>query len=268
MTRPPNRDGDLPRRVALIGTITGCMIALLVAFEMSAAKRAPASVAQPVAVVPASAPIAAEADVFRSLLDDRASAGDAARRSSAHPRTLATFRALRAYPGAPPRVPHGLTSDELRMTRCPTCHERGGWVERFSAYAPVTPHPEFEACLQCHAIDAAVTGIPLPGRAPDAVCRQCHDPGNPASMSGAQEVDAASWPEPAPAAAGEPQPIPHDLQLRGNCVACHVGPGAVVEIRTTHPERSDCRQCHVVADPENDGLFRRTVAVTTDRGTP
>ena len=45
--------------------------------------------------------------------------------------------------------------------------------------------------------------------------------------------------------------IPHPLQLRENCLACHGGPAARAELRTTHPERVRCRQCHVpdVAGP-------------------
>tara|TARA_R110002126_G_scaffold27665_18_gene92880 strand:- start:1338 stop:1682 length:345 start_codon:yes stop_codon:yes gene_type:complete len=42
-----------------------------------------------------------------------------------------------------------------------------------------------------------------------------------------------------------PPVMPHPLQLRENCLACHSGPAAREEIRTTHPERSNCKQCHV-----------------------
>jgi len=53
------------------------------------------------------------------------------------------------------------------------------------------------------------------------------------------------------ATVGAPPRIPHALQMRGECLACHAGPGARVELRTTHPERVRCRQCHVpeVAGP-------------------
>jgi cytochrome c-type protein NapB len=33
--------------------------------------------------------------------------------------------------------------------------------------------------------------------------------------------------------------------MRENCAACHTGPAAREEIRTSHPERTRCRQCHV-----------------------
>jgi cytochrome c-type protein NapB len=47
------------------------------------------------------------------------------------------------------------------------------------------------------------------------------------------------------ATAGAPPTIPHRILMRENCIACHDGPGAREEIRTTHPERTRCRQCHV-----------------------
>jgi cytochrome c-type protein NapB len=199
----------------------------------------------PVRVSAAVTPIAAEASVFRTRPGTLASAPDAERRTTAHPRTLTTFRALRAYPGAPPRVPHGLTRDELHSTHCNTCHERGGYVTRFAAYAPVTPHPELSACLQCHAVDAAVSPVALPDRAPDAVCRQCHAAGGPAAGDIALDWRSAAWPALARSDDGTPPVIPHELALRGNCLACHMGPAAIAEIRTTHPERADCRACHV-----------------------
>jgi nitrate reductase (cytochrome), electron transfer subunit len=190
-------------------------------------------------------PIAAEAGVFRTPAGDVTGAARSARRPDAHPRTLATYRALREYPGAPPRVPHGLTADEFRGSLCNTCHERGGYSPRFGAYVPVTPHPEMANCLQCHATDAAVVGTPLPDRRADALCRQCHAPGR-AAESPALDWRPAAWPAVRGAAAdGTPPDIPHDLQLRSNCLACHMGAGAVAEIRTTHPERANCRQCHL-----------------------
>ena len=48
---------------------------------------------------------------------------------------------------------------------------------------------------------------------------------------------------------GGPLLIPHSLQMRENCLACHAGPQAVVEIKTSHPERQNCQQCHV---PDRD----------------
>ena len=44
---------------------------------------------------------------------------------------------------------------------------------------------------------------------------------------------------------GSPPAIPHQLQMRENCLSCHAGPSAPKEIRVSHPERINCRQCHV-----------------------
>ncbi len=44
---------------------------------------------------------------------------------------------------------------------------------------------------------------------------------------------------------GSPPMIPHQLQMRESCVSCHAGPSAPKEIRVTHPERINCRQCHL-----------------------
>jgi nitrate reductase (cytochrome), electron transfer subunit len=200
-------------------------------------------------------PIAAEADVFRTRPGDLAIEPGAARRPEAHARTLAMYRSLREYPGAPPRIPHGLTADEFRGTQCNSCHERGGYVARLSSYAPVTPHPDLADCLQCHVPDDRLVGIELPA-APggDAVCLQCHVPGEPPPMFAEVDWRAPTWPATGQQALPDAPPLmPHDLHLRGNCLACHMAPAAVEEIRTPHPERANCRQCHIPAGSTDAG---------------
>ena len=44
---------------------------------------------------------------------------------------------------------------------------------------------------------------------------------------------------------GSPPVIPHGLQMRENCLACHAGSAAPKEIKVSHPTRVNCRQCHV-----------------------
>jgi len=138
-------------------------------------------------------------------------------------RNLNSYYELRQYPGSPPRIPHAVAytySDGLGD--CLACHERGGYVEELDAYAPVTPHPEKEMCYQCHVpkrhdelfVDSDWLSVPPPKL------------GN--SQMG-----------------GSPPPIPHSLQLRDDCIACHTGPAAVAEIRVEHASRGNCRQCHV-----------------------
>jgi nitrate reductase (cytochrome), electron transfer subunit len=148
-------------------------------------------------------------------------------------RTRAVYYARRAYPGAPPVIPHAVDEREAFGKACLACHGSGGWVPRFDAYAPVTPHPEMLSCRQCH--------VPQAGR--------------PAFR-------ASDWQTPAPPALrgaamrGSPPPIPHALQMRENCRACHGGPGAVAELRTSHPERVTCRQCHALGAPPAPAFTR------------
>ncbi|MEQ8331535.1 MAG: hypothetical protein RH859_13835 [Longimicrobiales bacterium] len=181
-------------------------------------------------------PITEEAAVFSTRAADLAVDPTVQGRPGASGRSLAGFRALRAYPGAPPRIPHALADDEFLQATCNQCHRRGGWAPRFGAYAPVSPHPEFSNCLQCHV------------------------PANTGELFRPTGWVAAAWPVTGRRAMeGSPPVVPHALEMRGNCVSCHAGPAAVAEIRTTHPERANCRQCHVPAlgGPEPGAAFSR-----------
>ncbi len=203
-------------------------------------------------------PIAAEAHPYRTRPGDLAVAPDVERRTAAQPRSLEIYRGLRAYPGAPPRIPHGLTDREFRENLCNSCHARGGFAPRFGAYTPVTPHPEYTDCLQCHAPDAMTVGLGIPELTPDLVCSQCHvDPDQPPPSLVSLDWQPMAWPELGQRAMeGSPHWIPHTLQLREDCMACHGGPSALPEIRTTHPERADCRSCHVPVDEAEDVFTR------------
>lgn len=137
---------------------------------------------------------------------------------------LNTYYNNRAYPGAPPVIPHPLGSDKgIGENACLQCHENGGYVNKYNAYAPVTPHPQMVNCKQCH-IEQKTTG----------------------------QFTQTTWQRPsAPeisnnALPGSPPIIPHSLQMRENCLSCHAGPSAPKEIRVKHPERSNCLQCHAV----------------------
>jgi cytochrome c-type protein NapB len=191
-------------------------------------------------------PIESEAGVFRTQPGDLAIDPTSQTRRGAHPRTLTTYRRLRAYPGAPPRIPHGLTPAETLRGGCKTCHERGGYSQRFGAYVPITPHPEMGQCLQCHVGDSRLLATPLPTMDPSARCRQCHSAGGMMWRDSASSFRPLPWPQLASQSPEHsPPPIPHTLELRGNCLACHSAPAGVKELRTLHPERANCRQCHV-----------------------
>jgi cytochrome c-type protein NapB len=209
-------------------------------------------------IVPPQNPIPGEAGVFRTTPAMLAIAPALPRNRTAHPRTWATYRFLRAYPGAPPRIPHALSADEFRNEVCSACHERGGYSLRFAAYVPLTPHPEFERCLQCHVGEDAVMGTASPGADPNFRCPMCHGQfgGRPRAEASATWTTTV-WPSlPSITPGLAPPPIPHDLALRENCLACHGGPAAVADIRTKHPERASCRQCHLVADGDAQVFVR------------
>lgn len=139
-------------------------------------------------------------------------------------RTLEEYYSLRQYPGSPPLIPHKVEEPDLARVECLACHLRGGWTEELKKNTPVTPHPEQEACQQCHI-----------------------------TVTEAKLFVETDWQSVAPprlgrtALPGAPLPIPHEIQMRGNCIACHVGPGTVATIRVEHPSRGNCRQCHVPA---------------------
>jgi cytochrome c-type protein NapB len=146
-----------------------------------------------------------------------------------HQRTLAKYYKNRAYHGAPPSIPHPV-ADERNMggNSCLKCHQNGGYVEKYKAYTPVTPHPEMINCKQCHVSQ------------------------NTASLFKNTNFRKITVPKTGVnnALPGSPPVIPHQIQLRENCLACHAGPSAPKEIRVTHPERINCRQCHVLNNKE------------------
>ena len=136
-------------------------------------------------------------------------------------RTLSEYYSLRQYPGSPPYIPHPVEIHGAKL-ECLTCHASGGWSERTKRMTPLTPHPEQVSCKQCHV-----------SRETDALFRATDWRSVPPPRLGRSYLP------------GAPSPIPHDLQMRGNCIACHVGPGTVTAIRVEHPTRGNCRQCHV-----------------------
>jgi len=143
---------------------------------------------------------------------------------SKHQRTLETYYDNRAFHGAPPSIPHPVDERQnVGDNSCLKCHENGGFVEKYQAYTPVTPHPELVNCKQCHVAQNSKT---------------LFKPGNFAELL-APKVGNNN------ALLTSPPVIPHQTQLRENCLSCHAGPSAPKEIRVSHPERTNCRQCHV-----------------------
>lgn len=157
-------------------------------------------------------------------------------------RSMATYYRNRAYPGAPPTIPHPVLSPiGIGGKNCLQCHQQGGYTPQFKAWAPVTPHPEWLNCVQCH----------VPERTAEA-------------------FRESAWQKPAPPRLGiqalstSPIVMPHGLQGRENCLSCHAGPSAPREIRVSHPERINCRQCHV--PPLTESLFYKPAPASPSTG--
>ncbi len=155
-----------------------------------------------------------------------------------HQRSLDSYYDNRAFHGAPPSIPHAVTQERsMGGNTCLKCHENGGFVDKYQAYAPVSPHPEM------------------------VNCRQCHVPQNTNRLF----KDFAFRDVKAPKAGvnnallNSPPIMPHQIQMHENCLSCHAGPSAPREIRVSHPERVNCRQCHVLNNKETTdiGVFKR-----------
>lgn len=143
-------------------------------------------------------------------------AAEPARRAGPAP---AQYYAARAFPGAPPRYAHRDEGDyDAEHDACLSCHKRG------TDGAPVTPHPRLPECRHCHLFARAkgtfranvFAALPPP---PLRVGRAL--PGGPPVMAHPPSA------------------------LRGSCLACHGEKGQLEALRTPHPERTACEQCHV-----------------------
>jgi len=124
----------------------------------------------------------------------------------------------RAYSGTPPVVPHPI--DQMSSSSCLLCHAEG--LRIGDATAPMIPHEAFSSCTQCHAEGARKS----PGLlSPSAFV------GEPEPTHGDR-----AW-------QGAPPVIPHSTLMRSTCLSCH-GPSGRPGMRTSHPQRNNCIQCH------------------------
>ena len=155
-----------------------------------------------------------------------------------HQRSIESYYENRAFYGAPPSIPHPVFEGSIGADQCLKCHENGGFVEKYNAYTPVSPHPDKLNCVQCHV---------------QVKTNELFIPSSFNSNSGPSLKNQALL--------GSPPIIPHQIQLRENCLSCHAGSSAVKEIRTSHPNRINCRQCHVINEKkiEDIGSFKREI---------
>jgi len=141
--------------------------------------------------------------------------------------TATSVRAQRRmYNGAPPVIPH----PPLKIA-CLECHTAEGKATPPLGVAPANPHGQTEGigptgiCTQCHVFQAEVA----PFTENDFACLVRNTAQGERLYLGAPPV------------------VPHPAFMREDCTACHAGPAARVEVRCTHPSRSNCRQCHAAS---------------------
>jgi cytochrome c-type protein NapB len=140
---------------------------------------------------------------------------------------VADRKALRAYDGAPPVVPH--TIDTISSASCLSCHGEGGTVIIGGTRPAEISHPWITNCTSCH--------VPADG------LRSLKSPANQRLVVENTFLGRNSAGHGSRAYEGAPPTTPHPVWMRQNCMACH-GPGREQAIRTSHPERLNCLQCH------------------------
>ncbi len=133
---------------------------------------------------------------------------------------LALRERHRSFNGAPPTIPHPI--DQMSAAACNACHGEGASTETLRI--PKMSHQFLENCTQCHvetdsqhfqSVEFAETtfvGLPAPTGGPRA------------------------YP-------GAPPQIPHSTWMRIDCLSCHGFTGDQ-GLKTTHPWRQNCQQCH------------------------
>lgn len=135
--------------------------------------------------------------------------------------------ARRAFDGAPPVVPHPIAQDS--SFACLACHGPGLVIK--DKVASKMSHPPYASCTQCH-VPAGGPEIPIQVvklREPLAA--------NEFVGVAAPQRGSRAWPQ-------APPTVPHRTYMRDDCLSCH-GPQGLFGLRTPHPDRQSCLQCHV-----------------------
>jgi cytochrome c-type protein NapB len=132
----------------------------------------------------------------------------------------------RAYDGAPPIVPHPIAQDNAAS--CLQCHKQATMIG--DVIAPGISHPEYTSCTQCHVSSQGL------GSRWNTAKFDLHT-GNRFAGDYEKKAGLQAYPD-------APQTIPHRIHMRQNCISCH-GELGTSPIRTPHPERQSCTQCHV-----------------------
>ena len=150
---------------------------------------------------------------------------------------LQSRESRRAFDGAPPIIPH--PTPPLAVAACLACHEQGATIG--DKRAAKMSHPLYTNCTQCHVEDT-----------------------QPESKRFWDTTFTALRPAPAERAfPSAPPAVPHPAWMRNDCQSCH-GASGPAPLRTTHPERQNCLQCHALSFPQD--LLPRAALVRASRG--
>jgi cytochrome c-type protein NapB len=126
----------------------------------------------------------------------------------------------RAFNGAPPTIPHAI--DQQSDASCVACHQNG--VLTKSLRIGRMSHAFLTNCTQCH-VESNSRHMPA------VIFRDNEFVGLPTPTAGPRAFQ------------GAPPQIPHSTWMRSDCMSCHGYEGRL-GIRTTHPWRNSCQQCH------------------------
>lgn len=137
---------------------------------------------------------------------------------------LEARRQRRAFAGAPPVIPHPV--QEREPGACLSCHRTGALVGDLRA--PMMSHDEYTVCVQCHA----------PQREAFRIAASLPAVSEENGFEGVAEAGPGdiAW-------EGAPPLIPHATFMREECNSCH-GPFGAQGLKTPHPVRANCTQCH------------------------
>jgi nitrate reductase (cytochrome), electron transfer subunit len=127
----------------------------------------------------------------------------------------------RAYAGAPPVIPHTLAA-QRSAADCLACHREG--LEVQGRIASKISHPPLTNCTQCHV------------ESTQRLLGERDMPVNTFIGSSEPLVGQRAYQH-------APPTMPHRSSMREDCSSCH-GPLGRPGLRTTHPERTNCVQCH------------------------
>ncbi len=170
---------------------------------------------------PVSQLISEPAPIFRAERRWQPLVGDSVR---ARETTMQLRSDRRAFDGAPPLMPH--SRNFAGTKECLDCHRDGFRLgNRFGA---AISHPHLVACEQCHVESRNLEVPPSVGLSRN-------------SFEGLEAPVRSIRPW-----TGAPPVIPHSTLMRTDCLSCH-GPQAWPGLRTDHPQRTSCTQCHAVA---------------------